>query len=130
VPNYSANSTVMTVTALPDGGAGTCRVAYTVHDWGGADVFTASVTITNTGQSAINGWTLAFSFPAGQRLTDSWSANWSQPAGGANVTATNMPWNSTIAPGASVGVGFNATHAGANPPPTAFTLNGVPCAIA
>ena len=41
---------------------------------------------------------------------------------------TNAPWNGTIAPGASVELGFNGSHTGTNPRPTAFTLNGATCA--
>jgi cellulase/cellobiase CelA1 len=61
--------------------------------------FTANVTIANTGSSAINGWTLAFTFPGGQKITNFWNAAVTQV--GASVTATNMSWNATIAPGGS-----------------------------
>jgi hypothetical protein len=46
------------------------------------------------------------------------------------VTATNEAWNGSLAPGASTSFGFNGTHAGQNPKPTGFTLNGVPCTVA
>lgn len=105
-----------------------CRVTYSANNWGGTPGFTASVTIANTGTAAISGWTLAFAFPSGQRITDSWSAAWNQASGSANVTATNLSWNATIPPGSSVSIGFNGTHTGSNPPPAAFTLNGGGCA--
>ncbi len=41
--------------------------------------------------------------------------------------AEALPWNSVIQPGASVDLGFNGTHTGANPVPPSFTLNRVPC---
>ena len=76
----------------------------------------------------LNGWTLRFTFPnSGQRVTQGWSATWTQS--GAQVTATNVAWNGSLPPGASTGIGFNGTHTGSNPRPTAFTLNGSPCAI-
>jgi endo-1,4-beta-xylanase len=126
--NLSAPSATVTFTTLPGSGGGTCRVSYSAADWGGGGGFTASVTIANTGSTAVNGWTLAFTFPSGQRLTPpGWAATWTQAAGSGAVTATNLSWNGTIAPGASVGIGFNGTFSGANTPPTAFTLNGTAC---
>jgi endoglucanase len=120
-------TTTTTTTAPPP--AGGCRVTYGVNDWGGG--FTARFTITNTGSTAINGWTLAFTFPGNQRITPpGWNATWTQAAGSANVTATPLDYNRTIAAGATIGdLGFNATYSGSNPRPTAFTLNGRSCAV-
>jgi len=123
----------------PDGGTGptdppptptvSCRVTYGVNDWGGG--FTASLSIANTGTSAISGWTLAFTFPGSQRISNGWVANWTQAAGSANVTATNLDHNRVIAAGQSVtGLGFNAGYTGTNSTPTAFTVNGQSCAAA
>ncbi|GAB3138564.1 cellulose binding domain-containing protein [Microbispora hainanensis] len=101
-----------------------CTVAYTATTWGGG--FTASVTITNTGTTAISGWKLGFGFPlASQRVTNGWSAVWTQSA--AAVTAENYEWNKTIKPGQSLYLGFNGAHSGENPSPAAFTLNGATC---
>ncbi|GAB3418222.1 hypothetical protein GCM10027569_43330 [Flindersiella endophytica] len=125
--NLSGNSALVTFTTQSGGTTGTCRITYSANNWGGNNGFTGTVTIANTGTTAINGWTLAFSFPSGQRITDSWAATWSQPSGSANVTATNLSWNGTIAPGNSTSIGFNATHTGTNTNPTTFTLNGTTC---
>ncbi|HEV8559840.1 MAG TPA: cellulose binding domain-containing protein [Actinophytocola sp.] len=126
--NLSAASGAVTFTTLPDTTGGRCRVVYQSSNWGGTPGFTANVTITNTGTATVTGWTLAFTFPAGQRVTDGWSATWSQAAGSANVTAVNLDWNRTLAPNASVGIGFNGSFTGtSNPAPTAFTLNGNTC---
>lgn len=114
----------MTTAAPPVGG--TCTVGYATNDW--STGFTATVTITNSGTSAINGWTLRFSFPGGQTVSQGWSATVSQS--GAAVTATNLSYNGTIAPGASVSFGFNGAHTGTNPKPTAFTVNNTACAVA
>jgi beta-glucosidase len=128
--NRSARSGTVAVTTsqpspTPTTGS-TCRVAYSVNDWGGG--FSATVTITNIGASTINGWTLRFSFPGNQQITNAWSATWSQQ--GQAVTATSMSWNGTLAPGASTGIGFNASYSGANARPTAFTINNIACATA
>lgn len=120
----STTTTTMTTTTPPPGG---CQVTYGVNQWPGG--FTANLTIANTGTATINGWTLAFAFTAGQRVSSGWSANWTQPPGSANVTATNMPYNATIAPGTTVGIGFNGSWTASNPPPAVFTLNGNRCTV-
>ena len=129
--NRSAPGDPGTVRTAPGGGGGGgCRISYLVpNDWGSG--FTAALTITNTGTTAISGWTLAFAFAGNQRITNGWNANWSQPAGSANVTATNLDYNRTIAAGASVSdLGFNASYSGGNARPTSFRLNGGACTIA
>jgi mannan endo-1,4-beta-mannosidase len=125
--NLGPPSGTATFTTTPGGGTGTCRVTYTAANWGGGNGFTATVTIANTGTAPTSGWTLGFSFPAGQRLTAGWSATWAQAQGSAAVTATNLDWNRVINPGASVQIGFNGSFTGSNPAPTAFTLNGTTC---
>jgi len=114
-------------TTGPPPGGGACQVTYSAQDWGGAPGFTASVTITNTGSSTINGWTLQFTFTGGQTIREGWSATWSQQ--GSTVTATNLDWNRTLGPGQSTQIGFNGatTSPGNNPNPTSFTLNGTAC---
>jgi acetylxylan esterase len=109
----------------PPAGSG-CRVSYVTNTWNNG--LTANITITNTGGSSINGWSLAFTLPSGQTITSSWNASYS-PAGG-QVTARNAGYNGTIAAGASTGIGFQATHTGNSAKPASFTLNGTACAIA
>jgi hypothetical protein len=126
VPNFSANSGILSVTTQSGGGGGSCRVSYSTWDW--SNGFTATVTVTNTGTTTVDGWTLGFSYTEGQRVTQpGWGATWTQAAGSANVTGTNLSWNSKLAPNASTGIGFNATRSGPNPAPASFTLNGNPC---
>ncbi|MER7457013.1 glycoside hydrolase family 9 protein [Micromonospora sp. NPDC126480] len=124
--NASAASAPVTVTTADPPVAGACRIGYATNDW--STGFTASITITNTGTATINGWTLAFSFPlAAQQVGQGWSATYRQT--GTAVTATNLSYNGVLAPGASTSIGFNGTHGGQNPKPTAFTLNGVACTV-
>ena len=106
------------------------RTISTFRASSGGGGFTAGLTITNTGSATVNGWTLAFSFPAGQRVTEGWNAVWNQPPGSAAVTATNMSYNGTLGPGTSTQLGFNGTFPGTNTPPASFTLNGTTCATA
>jgi cellulase/cellobiase CelA1 len=110
----------------PTPGTGSaCKVTYAVSSqWTGG--FSTNVTIANTGSSTINGWSLKFTFPAsGQAVSSGWSATWTQS--GLNVTATNLDWNKTIAPGTSTSLGFNGAWTSSNPVPASFTLNGVTC---
>lgn len=103
-----------------------CKVVYTVtNQWPGG--FGATIAITNTGTTAINGWTLTFSFANGQTITQLWGGSYTQS--GASVTITNASYNGAIAPGATLSSppGFNGTWNGTNTNPTSFTLNGVTC---
>jgi cellulase/cellobiase CelA1 len=103
-----------------------CRVDYATNDWGSG--FTATVSVTNTGTTALNGWSLGWAYTAGQRVTQAWSASAVQT--GTQVTVTNASWNGALAPGASTSFGINGTHTGSNPRPASFTLNGVACTTA
>lgn len=105
-----------------------CQVTYTVtNQWPGG--FSANLTITNTGSTTINGWSLQFSFPNGQQVTQLWNGNFTQS--GNNVTITNLSYNGSIPAGTvlSSPPGFNGSWSGSNPNPTAFTLNGVACSV-
>jgi acetylxylan esterase len=106
--------------------SGACRVGYTVNAWNTG--LTASVTIANTSTTAVNGWTLGFTLPSGQTITNGWNATYSPNSGA--VTARNVSYNGAIAPNASVSIGFQATHTGNTARPTAFTLNGTACTVA
>ncbi|MBW8819593.1 MAG: endo-1,4-beta-xylanase [Streptomyces sp.] len=138
-PTAGGNSTV-TVTATDSTGAsgsatfswavsggsntGVCHVAYArTSEWPGG--FTANVTISNTGTSAINGWTLGFSFPGDQKVTNAWGATPSQS--GAAVTAKNVDYDAAIAAGANISFGFQGTWTSNDSSPTSFTLNGAAC---
>ncbi|MEE6257658.1 cellulose binding domain-containing protein [Plantactinospora sonchi] len=110
----------------PPPGTGACRVTTTINSWNTG--LTESITITNTGTTAINGWSLVFTLPGGQTITSGWNAAYSPTSG--QVTARNAAYNGTIAPNASVSIGFQATHSGNTARPTSFTLNGATCTTA
>src|SRR5450631_2974500 len=114
-----------TPTSTPISGA-TCSVHYAItNQWQGG--FGASLTITNTGSTAINGWSLKFSFPNGQTITQLWNGSVTQS--GSAVTVTNASYNASIPAGQALSSepGFNGSWNGTNSPPTAFTLNGSAC---
>jgi cellulose 1,4-beta-cellobiosidase len=100
-----------------------CAVQYVVNsDW--STGFSVAINITNEG-AAISSWTLAYSYPGNQTLTDGWSGNWTQS--GKNITVTSESWNGSLATGASAQIGANFSYSGANTAPTTFTLNGETC---
>ena len=122
--NVSWSSPPLTITTgSPPTSTCTVRLA-NVSDWSSG--FVGGIDITNTGGAALNGWTLSYTWPTGrQQLTSGWNGTWTQTA--AAVTVTNADFNRTIAPNATVNVGFVAGYSGPNIPPTAFTLNGTVC---
>jgi endo-1,4-beta-xylanase len=106
------------------GGGGTCHVTYTKNsEWPGG--FTAQAVIANTGTTAINGWSLTYTFPGDQKITSNFNGGFSQT--GKNATLTNASYNGTIAPGASITDGFQGTWASSDANPTSFSINGTAC---
>jgi cellulase/cellobiase CelA1 len=85
----------------------------------------ANVTVANTGTSAINGWTLGFTLPAGQSVTSSWNTTLSGANGA--LTARNIAWNGSIPAGGNASFGFQGTFSGSFATPSAFSLNGSAC---
>ncbi len=125
--NVSAASPGRTVTTTGSGGGGSsaCRIRYAANPW--SNGFTAEVTVTNTGTGGINGWTLTYSLPAGQAITNSWNAT--VTTAGSAVTARNLTWNGSLAAGASTTFGYQGTHGGGYVSPSAFALNGSACTV-
>ncbi len=122
--NPSLPSAPVTFTVPPPANA-SCAVHYAVSSsWPGG--FGAGITITNKAATAVNGWTLTFTFPPGEAVQSGWNGTFSQT--GQNVTVTNASWNGAIAAnGGTVSVGFNGTDTGQVTPPSAFFLNGTIC---
>ncbi|MGY4683221.1 rhamnogalacturonan lyase family protein [Micromonospora aurantiaca (nom. illeg.)] len=112
--------TTMTAAAA----AAACRVDYRItNQWSGG--FGADVTVTNLGDP-VNGWTLGWSFAAGQQVVQAWNATVSQS--GAQVSARDAGYNAAIGTGGTANFGFNGSWNNAsNPVPAAFTLNGTAC---
>jgi len=116
----TAPTSAPTATTAPSGG---CQVTYSIsNQW--ADGFNADVTIKNNG-AAINGWTLSWTFPGNQTITNIWNATKTQS--GASVSARDAGWNASIASGGTASFGFQASFSGSNAKPTSFTLNGTTC---
>ncbi|WP_158102638.1 cellulose binding domain-containing protein [Lentzea kentuckyensis] len=104
-----------------------CSVAYRVtHTWPGG--FRTDVTIANTGNTEITGWTLRWKFSDGQSVSEMWNATAKQS--GPDVFATAVHYNQTIPPGGTLLMGFTAGSGGVNHDPRAFSLNEHPCTLA
>jgi chitinase len=85
--------------------------------WGG---MSGRLTITNTGDQAVEDWSISFITP--HRAFQSWAGDAQVEAltdGTYRVTLTPASWNSSIAAGASIEVSFNAASEGL---PTSGTL--------
>src|SRR5688500_6267945 len=109
--------------APPAHAAVACSVNYNVvNEWGNG--FVADVTIKNEGEP-LNGWTLTWTFPNGQQVTNLWNGSHTQS--GAKVTVTPVDWNRNIGTGGSATVGFQGTKGATNGKPTDFAVNGVSC---
>lgn len=91
--------------------------------WDGG--FNGSITIENQAQSPITGWILTYD--DGPSITSLWNGNWS--ADGQGTTITDVDWNSVIAAGGSVELGFGATGTLTENVSNCL-LNGEPCTVA
>ena len=90
-----------------------CTVTYSVaHTWPGG--LQAQAVLTNTSTSPVSGWTLTWSFAGDQRVTDLWNGDFTQS--GERVSVTNASYDRTIAPSASVTIGFTGSSTGSNAP--------------
>ncbi|MQM25946.1 extracellular catalytic domain type 1 short-chain-length polyhydroxyalkanoate depolymerase [Glycomyces albidus] len=79
----------------PTGGPGGCSaVVKVVSSWNSG--WQANVDVT-AGASAISGWRLTWTWPAGQAITSHWNAT--VTSSGSTVTATDVDWNGSVAAG-------------------------------
>lgn len=123
--NRSPRSGTVSVMTPSGGTTASCSVGYRVtNEWPGG--FQGEIVIRNTGGSAVDGWTLRWSFPDSQRVTNLWGGTVAQS--GADVTVTSAPYTANIPASGSATLGFTAGRGSTNPSPTAFTLNGSACA--
>jgi cellulose 1,4-beta-cellobiosidase len=98
--------------------SGSCSAAYSVtSDWGSG--FTAAITVTDSGTSAITGWTLTYAYTGNQALTQGWNGNWSQS--GETVTVTNESYNGSLSAGGTTSLGANFSYSGTNTAPASVT---------
>jgi hypothetical protein len=103
--------------------AAACAVKYKASPYTGG--MTAEITVKNTGDVAIKGWT--FRFPLEATVVEFWNAELISPT--TVVTTRDKGWNAEVPPGGSISLGFRAVgSAGAGP--AWFTVNDLPCQAA
>lgn len=108
------------------GGTGSCTASFTVlSQWTGG--FVATLTVTNTGSSTLNGWVVTFTLPGDEKIAYAWNATVTQS--GTRVTAKDVGYNASLPPGGSVSFGIQGTGGSPVAPPTGITLNGLPCTL-
>ena len=96
--------------------AAACTATYSVvNDWGSG----FQIGLNISAGSAVTGWTVSFTFPGNQTLTQGWSGNWTQS--GETVTVTNASWNGSLASGGSTQNGALFNYSGTNTPPSSVT---------
>jgi acetylxylan esterase len=106
-----------------------CRVVFSGGTSGGpAGGFVLTVLdVYNTGTAPVTGWGITFTLAPGQRISSAINSTITGTSG--SVTANNLIWNPTIAPGGRVQIGFQGYHSGDTSLPTATALRGVPCSV-
>ncbi|MGF1496821.1 MAG: glycoside hydrolase family 9 protein [Elainellaceae cyanobacterium] len=90
-----------------------------ISDWGSG--FTAGFSVTNTGQTALDDWTVEFD--ALFEIINIWNAEIVERRGD-RYTIRSTNWNQAIAPGETISFGFNGENpSGVSIEPTNLTLN-------
>jgi hypothetical protein len=124
-PSHTPVPPTPTNTAVP--GASSCQVDYTIaNQWGtGVQV---DVLVTNTSNTAINGYTLTWTFDGNESLDSGWNATFSSAGKSVAVSNPANNWNGMLAAnGGTSSFGFQASHNGDVRIPDDFVLNGVTC---
>ncbi|MET8067959.1 cellulose binding domain-containing protein, partial [Micromonospora sp. NPDC005313] len=95
--------------------AGGCTATYAITGtWGGG--FQAEVKVTNGSGSPARGWSVSWNYQNGQQVNSAWNAN--VTTSGTLVTARNVAYNGSLAPGASTSFGFTGSAGASNPVPS------------
>lgn len=120
----TAAAATATATQASGGATGTgIKATYaTTSQWNSG--FVANYTITNTGTTPLTNWQLQFSLPTGESVANLWNGHVTQS--GTQYTVTPQSYNTTIAPGDSVTVGFQGAQSGTYSPPTNVSIGGQP----
>ncbi|GAA1637677.1 cellulase family glycosylhydrolase [Actinoplanes couchii] len=115
-PSPSTSPSPSASVSTPPGNAGCTATYAATGSWQGG--FQGEVTV-KAGGSAITAWTVSWTWPNGQRFTNSWNAT--VTTSGETVTAKNAAYNGRLAAGATTSWGFTASWTGTNNAPAAVT---------
>ena len=105
IPPISINNCQIKVGPTPTPAPTNIRVTMNRTDYYGSFNSSYTLTVTNIGTTTINAWSFVVELPAGVRYDSSWSCNF--VVRGNQIEISNLSWNGTLAPGASVsGIGL------------------------
>ncbi|RGA02750.1 hypothetical protein DI270_022815 [Microbispora triticiradicis] len=114
-----AAAAVVAAPAPANAASASCSVSFpTVHSFPSG--FVADGRVVNTGTTTLNGWRISWTFTGDEKLFSLLTTRWTQT--GRSVTATNVSWNGTIAPGGSFAVTANGSSTGGT-----FGMTGLTC---
>jgi hypothetical protein len=117
----SAARSSAAASSSPSRASGGVTASYHIDsDWGVG--FVVTVTVTNNSTAAISNWKVGWTFAGNQKVTNAWNVTWTQS--GATFSGSNMPYNGSLAPGASTTFGFQGTYSGSNAVPSPITASG------
>jgi chitodextrinase len=112
--NTSGNSATVSATTTGGGGGGgdgDCSVnAIAQSAW--STGYVMQVTVTNTGDAPISGWTVTGTLPSGHQIGGPWGAV--RNGSGQNLVFVNEVWNGNLAPNQSTQFGFQASRPSGN----------------
>jgi hypothetical protein len=115
-PSSAPPSSAPPSSAPPSSGpppAGACTASYTVvNQWAGG--FQGQVTV-RAGAAPISGWTIRWTFPGGQTITQLWNGTYTAQA--ATVAVRSLSYNGSLPAGGTTTFGFLGTWTAANPAP-------------
>lgn len=119
-PSPSPSQSSASPSPSPSQPSGACTATYAVTgQWTGG--FQGDVKVT-AGGAAIKGWTVTWTFPNGQTVSNAWGAT--VTSSGSAVTARNAAWNGGLAAGASTNFGFLGSWTGSNGVPAVTCAAG------
>ena len=120
--NNSSNNTSSSSAAVTASSANTSASLTSSNSWdeGGKKCYQYTLTVKNTGSSAVKNWKVSVDFGTGVSINNSWNGTFS--ASGNTVTVTPADFNNEIKAGSSVEVGFIIKANGAVSNPT-VTIN-------
>jgi hypothetical protein len=121
-PGSAGPSPTSATPAVPPA-TGTLRARYQTTGQLGANSYEGQVTISNLGGTAVDGWTVRITLPAGERVSDAAGVHSTQD--GTTVTFTPIGRNKVVP--AQGTVRFTFVVANGSGAPTGCTVDGRPC---
>lgn len=118
-PTTTPPVTTTPPTTTPPPSSGACTAAFQITgSWQGG--FQAAVTVT-AGNAAITRWTVSWTIPSGQAITQLWSG--APTTSGQTETVANLSYNGALAAHASTQFGFTANGPATVPTPVTCTAS-------